>query len=128
MLDGIGEREEIAAGFLQPVAQRDQFLPAVDRDAPAVFEIAFELLRFDAKIDNVAVGPNEWMKRLDLDDGRSILLAAINACTVPVSPSSIATMRGVGSAPKSSVFFSKAMSQSTDCADFRRFKIGILAF
>src|SRR5437867_1918464 len=31
-------------------------------------------------------------------------------------------MRGVGSAPKSSVFFSNSMKSSTDCADLRRFK------
>ena len=66
MLDRIGEREIVAPGVLQSVAQRDQFLPTVDRNAPAVFEIAAQFFRFDPQIDNVAVGPDEWMKWLDL--------------------------------------------------------------
>ncbi len=53
MLNRIGKREEIAAGVFQSVAKRDQFLPAIDRDQPAVLQIASEFLRLDAKIDNV---------------------------------------------------------------------------
>ena len=41
MLNRIRECEEIAAGILQAVTQRDQFLPTVDRDQPTKFQIAF---------------------------------------------------------------------------------------
>ena len=37
MLNRIGQREEIAAGILESVAKRNQFLPAIDCDEPAVF-------------------------------------------------------------------------------------------
>ena len=78
MLHRIGEGEKITPGVFKSVAQRDQFLPTVHRNSPAVFEIASELFCFDAKVDNVRVGPNEGMKRLDLGHGRSILFPAIN--------------------------------------------------
>src|SRR5439155_12681662 len=78
MLDWIGEGEKVAAGVFQTVAQRDQFLPAVDRDQPAKLQIAFEFFRFDSKIDNVAVRPNEWAKRLDVSRCRSILFTTMH--------------------------------------------------
>ena len=53
MLNRIGKREKIAAGVLESVAKRNQFLPAIDCDQPAVLQIAPEFLRLDAKIDNV---------------------------------------------------------------------------
>ena len=53
MLNRIGKREEIAAGVFESVAKRNQFLPAIDCDEPAVLQIAPEFLRLDAKIDNV---------------------------------------------------------------------------
>ena len=40
MLHRIGEGEEIAPGVFETVAQRDQFLPTVHCNSPAVFEIA----------------------------------------------------------------------------------------
>ena len=78
MLHRIGECEEIAAGVFQSVAKRDQFLPAIDGDQPAVLQIAPEFFRFDAKIDNVRVGPDERMKRLDVGNGRSICFAPMH--------------------------------------------------
>src|SRR6266545_7480717 len=78
MLDRITKGEEITISLFQAVAQRDQFFPTIDRDQPAVFEIASEFLGLDAKIDNVRVAPNEWMERLDIGNGRSILFLAIN--------------------------------------------------
>src|SRR2546430_13165306 len=78
MLDWISEGEEIASGFLETVAQRDQLLPTIDRNDPAIVQFAAQLFRFDAKIDNIAIGPYEWMERLDVGDCRSILFPAIN--------------------------------------------------
>ena len=78
MLNRIGKREEIASGIFQSVAQRNEFFPAIDRHEPAVFEIAGQLFCFNAKIDNVGVGPNERVERLDLGRGRSIFFPAIN--------------------------------------------------
>src|SRR5207245_7233036 len=78
MLDGISERKEIAPGFFEAVTQRDQFLPAVDGDAPTVFKIAGEFFSLDAKIDNIGVAPNEWMERLDVGDCRTIFSTPVN--------------------------------------------------
>jgi hypothetical protein len=78
MLYRIVEGEEIASRFFETVAQRDQFLPTIDRNQPSVFEVALELLGFNAKIDNVRVGPNERMERLHVGGCRSILFAPIN--------------------------------------------------
>src|ERR1700730_1774422 len=78
MLNRIAQSEVVAPGVLETVAQRDQFLPAIDGDTPAVSEIAFELFGVDTKIDDVAVGPDKWMKGLDLGDDRPIFFAAIN--------------------------------------------------
>ena len=78
MLDRIIKGEEIATRLFETVAQRDQFFPTIDRDQPAIFEVAFEPLGLDAKIDNVRVAPNKWMEWLDVGDGRSVLFAAIN--------------------------------------------------
>ena len=72
MLNRIGEREEIAAGVFESVAKRNQVLPAIDCDEPAVLQIAPEFLRLDAKIDNVRVGPDKRVKRLDVGSGRTI--------------------------------------------------------
>ena len=108
MLNRIGKREEIAAGVLESVAERNQFLPAIDCDEPAVLQIAPEFFRLDAKIDNVGVGPDKRVKRLDVG---TVEPSVSRRCTrtVPVSPNSTATIRGVGSAPKSSVFFSNSI-------------------
>src|SRR5882762_5229480 len=78
MLHRIGEGEEIAPSAFKPVAQCDEFLPAIDRDQPAVLETALKLFRFDTKIDNVRVAPNKWVKRLDVGNGRSVCFPAIN--------------------------------------------------
>ena len=40
MLDRIAEREKVAAGFLQTIAQRDQVLPAVGADQPVILQVA----------------------------------------------------------------------------------------
>src|SRR5438105_2440214 len=79
MLHWIREREEVAPGILQSVTQRDEFLPTIDGDQPAILEIAAKFLGFDAEINNVAVGPDKRMKWLDVGDGRSIFFPAINA-------------------------------------------------
>ena len=53
MLNRIGEREEVAPAVFESVAERDQFLPAIDRDKPAVLQIPLEFFGLNAKIDNV---------------------------------------------------------------------------
>src|SRR5207244_1193113 len=78
MLHWVREREEVAPGILQSVTQRDEFLPTIDGDQPAILEIAAKFLGFNAEIDYVAVGPDEWMKRLDVGDRRSISFPAID--------------------------------------------------
>src|SRR6266446_7168259 len=78
MLDRIAQSEETATGVFESVAQRDQFFPAVDADAPAVSQIAFEFFRIDAEIGHVGIEPDERMELFDVSDGRSILLAPIN--------------------------------------------------
>ena len=67
----------VAVRFLEAVAQSDQFLPTINRDQPAVLQVAFELLGLNSKIDNIGVAPDKWMERLDVGDGRSVLSAAI---------------------------------------------------
>src|SRR6266404_7769662 len=62
MLHWVREREEVAPGILQSVTQRDEFLPTIDGDQPAILEIAAKFLGFDAKIDYVAVSPDKWME------------------------------------------------------------------
>src|SRR4029077_13143207 len=52
MLNRIGKREEIAAGVFESVTERDQFLPAIDCDEPAVILISAEFFRLYAKIAN----------------------------------------------------------------------------
>src|SRR4029453_798152 len=74
----IGEGEEIASSVLQTITQADEFLPAIDRDQPAVLETALKLFGFDAKIDNVRIAPNKWVERLNVGNGRSICFPAIN--------------------------------------------------
>src|SRR5216110_177447 len=78
VLHGIGEREEIASGVSQSVAQCDQFFPAINRDQPAVFKTAFKLFGFDAKIQNIRVAPDKRVKRFNFDDCRSTFSPAIN--------------------------------------------------
>ena len=58
VLHWIGEREEIASGVSQSVAQCDQFFPAINRDQPAVFKTAFKLFGFDAKMSAQTNGWN----------------------------------------------------------------------
>ncbi len=72
MLNRIGEREKIATGVFESVAKRNQFLPAIDGDEPAIFQIAAQFFRLDAKIDNIGVCPDKRMKRLDVGNGRPI--------------------------------------------------------
>src|ERR1700704_6225104 len=78
MLNRIAQSEVVAARVLETIAQRNQFLPAIGCDTPTVSKIAFELFGIDAKIDNVAVGPDKRMEGLDLGDGRPIFFAPIN--------------------------------------------------
>src|SRR4029077_3331318 len=78
MLNRIGKREEIAAGVFESVPKRNQFLPTIDGDQPSVLPIAPELLCLDAKIDNVGVGPDKRMKRLDVGNGRTIWFPAMH--------------------------------------------------
>src|SRR5205814_10138056 len=65
MLNRIGKREEIATGVLKSFATRDQFLPAIDFDEPAVLRIAPEFLRSDAKLDYVRVAHDYRVRRCD---------------------------------------------------------------
>src|SRR6266480_3161666 len=78
MLHRIGRGEKIAPGVLESVAQCDEFLPAINRDQPAVFETALKLFGLDTKIDNVRIAPDKWVKSLDIGNGRSICFPAIN--------------------------------------------------
>src|SRR5438067_9718589 len=78
MLHRIGRGEKIAPGVLESVAQCDEFLPAINRDQPAVFETALKLFGLDTKIDNVRIEPDKWVKGLDIGNGRSICFPAIN--------------------------------------------------
>src|SRR5262249_34755011 len=121
MLHRVRKREKIAPGALESVPQRDEFLPTIDGDQPAILEIAAEHLGFNAEIDNVAVGPDKWMERLDAGDCRSILLPTINfhrSCFAQFNRDD--ARRGI-SAEEQRVFF-KFHRSSTDCADLRRFK------
>src|SRR5262249_55612262 len=79
MLNRIAKREEITAGAFESVAKRDQFLPAIDCDKPPVLQIASEFLRLDPKIDNVGVGPDKRVKRLDVGNCRTICFPAMHA-------------------------------------------------
>src|SRR5207244_13379078 len=79
MLNRIGEREEIATGVFESVAKRNQFLPAIHCDEPAVLQIAPEFFRLDAKIDNVRVGPDKRVKRLDVGYRRTIVFPLMHA-------------------------------------------------
>jgi hypothetical protein len=78
MLHRIGKREEIAPGALKSVPQSNEFFPAIDRNQPAVLEIALKLLGFNAKIGNIRVAPDEGMKRLHVGDRRSVPFPSIH--------------------------------------------------
>src|SRR5439155_17452323 len=78
MLHRVSEREEIASGIFQSIPQRDQFLPAIHGDQPAILEIALEFFGFDTEIDNVAVSPDERMERLDIHNSRTIRFSSVN--------------------------------------------------
>ena len=78
MLHRIGESEEIAPGAFQSIPQCDQLFPAIHRDQPAVLETAFELFRFNAKIDNIRVAPDKWMERLNVGNRRAVCFPAVN--------------------------------------------------
>src|SRR5204863_1705501 len=78
MLHRIGQGEEIAPSAFESVAQCDEFFPAIDRDQPAVLEIALKLFGFDAEIDNIRVAPDKWVKRLNIGNSRSVRFPAIN--------------------------------------------------
>src|SRR5256886_17608545 len=78
MLHRIVEAEEIAVRFFEAVAQSDQFLPTINRDQPAVLQVAFELFGLNSKIDNIGVAPHNWMERLDVGDGGSVLSLAVD--------------------------------------------------
>ncbi len=79
MLHRVGEGEEIAHCVFESVAKCYQFLPAIDGDKPPVLQIPSKFFRLDAKIDNVRVGPDKWVERLDVGSGRSICFAAVHA-------------------------------------------------
>ena len=79
MLHGIRKREEVAPRVFESVAKCYQFLPAIDGDEPSVLQIAAELFCLDAKIDYIRVGPDKWVERLDVGNGRSICFAAMYA-------------------------------------------------
>src|SRR5438067_13905172 len=78
MLHRVSEREEIASGIFQSIPQRDQFLPAIHGDQPAILEIALEFFGFDTEIDNVAISPDERLKWLDIDKSRTVRFSPIN--------------------------------------------------
>ena len=80
MLHRIAQREKITPRLFQTVAQRDQLFPAIDGHEPIVFQIACEFLCIlQAEIGDIAIGPDEGMKRLNIDRGTAIFFAAINA-------------------------------------------------
>src|SRR5215475_10412735 len=79
MLDWIRKREEIAASVFKSVAERDQFLPAINSDEPTVLQIPAEFFRLDAKIDNVGISPDKRMKWLDVGNGRIIFFPPVHA-------------------------------------------------
>ncbi len=78
MLHRIAQREETATRALQSIAERDQFLPTVDADPPAIPQIAFELFGVDIEIGHVGIAPDERVERLDVGDGRAVLFAPVN--------------------------------------------------
>ena len=121
MLHRIVEGEESAACFFETVAQCDQFLPTIDRDQPSVFEIAPELLGFNAEIDDVRVGPNKRMERLHVGDCRSVPFTSINLHRAGLAELDGNNSRRRVGAKKQRVFF-QFHESSTDCADLRRLK------
>src|ERR1039457_2795712 len=122
MLNRIGKRVISASRAFQALARGYRFLPLTPGDPPAVFEIPFELLGFNAEIDNVAVDPDERVKRLDLGDGRSIVFPTVNAhCAGLAKLNRNDPRRRIGA--EEQFVFLEGHESSTDCADFRRFKI-----
>src|SRR5438045_51201 len=72
--------KSVSLGFFAIVLiNNDQFLPAIDGDEPSVLQIAAELFCLDAKIDYIRGGPDKWVERLDVGNGRSICFAAMYA-------------------------------------------------
>ena len=78
MLDRVGQSKKITVRLLQSIAQRDQLLPAVHRDAPAILEIAGQFLRLDPEIGHVGITPDKRMERLGFLDRGTVLLPPIN--------------------------------------------------
>ncbi len=77
MLHRIAQGEKAAARTLQAVAQRDQFLPTIDRDQPVELQIAGEFLGvFQSEIRDIAVRPDERVKGLDVADRAAVFLRA----------------------------------------------------
>src|SRR3954464_13859013 len=74
----IAQREKAAAGILQAVPERDQFLPAIDADPPAEAQIARQFFGVDIQIGHVGIAPDERMKRLDIARNGTVLLAPVN--------------------------------------------------
>ena len=95
---------------------------ATDPYQPAEFEVAFELLRFDPKIDHVAVSPNKRMKRLHVRRCRTILFAAINFDRAGLAQFDRNDTWHRIYAEEHRVFF-EFHESSTDRADFRRFQM-----
>ena len=80
MLHRIAQPEKITPRLFQTVAQRDQLFPAIDDDKPVVFQVACEFLCIlQPEIGNIAIGPDEGMKRLNIDSRVALFFAAINA-------------------------------------------------
>ena len=72
----IAQSEKTAARVLKSVAERDQFLPAVDADPPAEFQIARKFLGVRlAEIGDIGIAPDKRMEFLDLAAGGAILFA-----------------------------------------------------
>src|SRR4030095_14506932 len=88
---------------------------------PAVFETALELLGFDTKIDNVRVTPNEWMERLNVNNGRSVPFPAINIDRAGLAQRDGDNARCRMCAKEHRVFL-EFHESSTDCADLHRLK------
>ena len=78
MLNRISQREEVAPCAFQSVSERDQFLPTVHADSPAVAQLARELFSVDVEIGYVGITPDERMKRFDLGYNRSIPIASVD--------------------------------------------------
>ena len=72
MLDRVAQSEETATGVFESVAQRDQFFPTVEADAPPISQISLEFFRIYTKIGDIRIEPDEWMKLFDVAGGAAL--------------------------------------------------------